>query len=286
MTSIQDPLVSAEVDLRDFGFMPLDVLRLRDSDLMALSTGEEFKAAVSLWCVAWHQIPAGSLPNDDRLLARFSGAGSAWKKVKEGALRGFVECSDGRLYHTTIAGKAQEAWGSKLAQRARTAAATAAREAKRRAQQSGTNGEREQQRDVVRDVKRDEQREQTTDVHQGTWIVKGQGQGDLLLLPSEDDPAPPQSAGPEPEPPPPFDGENAEALNGKAIVTLAAAWELPEEWGLDAERLGWKPAEVIRQSERFRQYWTQGRGQGTRRSVKGWRQTWSNWLEKAAKDAR
>jgi hypothetical protein len=286
MTSIQDPLVSAEVDLRDFGFMPLDVLRLRDSDLMALSTGEEFKAAVSLWCVAWHQIPAGSLPNDDRLLARFSGAGSAWKKVKEGALRGFVECSDGRLYHTTIAGKAQEAWGSKLAQRARTAAATAAREAKRRAQQSGTNGEREQQRDVVRDVKRDEQREQTTDVHQGTGIVKGQGQGDLLLLPSEDDPAPPQSAGPEPEPPPPFDGENAEALNGKAIVTLAAAWELPEEWGLDAERLGWKPAEVIRQSERFRQYWTQGRGQGTRRSVKGWRQTWSNWLEKAAKDAR
>ena len=75
-------------------------------------------------------------------------------------------------------------------------------------------------------------------------------------------------------------------LNGKAIVTLATAWELPEEWGLDAERLGWKPAEVIRQSERFRQYWTQGKGQGTRRSVKGWRQTWSNWLEKAAKDAR
>ena len=99
-------------------------------------------------------------------------------------------------------------------------------------------------------------------------------------------PAPPQSAGPEPEPPPPFDGENAEVLNRNAIVTLATAWELPEEWGLDAERLGWKPAEVIRQSERFRQYWTQGRGQGTRRSVKGWRQTWSNWLEKAAKDAR
>lgn len=63
------PLVAAEVDLRDFGFMPLDVLRLRDSDLMALSTGDEFKAAVALWCVAWHQVPAASLPNDDRLLA-------------------------------------------------------------------------------------------------------------------------------------------------------------------------------------------------------------------------
>ena len=71
MSEAPDPLVPAEVDLRDFGFMPLDVLRLRDSDLAALANGEEFKAAVLLWCAAWHQVPAASLPNDDRLLARF-----------------------------------------------------------------------------------------------------------------------------------------------------------------------------------------------------------------------
>jgi hypothetical protein len=89
-----------------------------------------------------------------------------------------------------------------------------------------------------------------------------------------------------PSPPPAFDGKNAEALNGKAVVPLAAGWELPEQWGLDAEALGFKPSEVIREAEKLRQWATEGKGKGTRRNVKGWRQTWSNWLEKAARDHR
>lgn len=89
-----------------------------------------------------------------------------------------------------------------------------------------------------------------------------------------------------PQPPPPFDGTNAEILHGKAVVPIAASFELPEDWGVDAEALGWKPAEVLREAEKFRQYWTAGKGQGKRRAVKGWRQTWSNWLAKAAQDAR
>ena len=89
-----------------------------------------------------------------------------------------------------------------------------------------------------------------------------------------------------PAPPPPFDGNNAEALNGKSIVLLSGGWELPTDWGEDAERLGWKPAEILLQAEKFRQYWTAGKGKGTRRAVKGWRQTWSNWLAKAAENRR
>lgn len=87
---------------------------------------------------------------------------------------------------------------------------------------------------------------------------------------------------PKPPPLPPFDGSNAEVLNGRAVVRLAEAWELPEQWGIDAEALGWRPADVLRQAELFRQYWTRGRGRDTRRSVKGWSQTWSNWLAKAS----
>ena len=95
--------------------------------------------------------------------------------------------------------------------------------------------------------------------------------------------------GPRPtvEAPPAFSGESdLQALNGKHIVPLATGWELPEPWGIDAEALGWKSGDVLREAEKFRQYWTAGRGAGTRRSVKGWRQTWSNWLEKAARDKR
>lgn len=115
-----DPLVSGEVDLRDFAFMPLDVLRLRDSDLSTMASGDEFKAAVLLWCAAWHQIPAASVPNDDRWLARHSGAGARWRKVKDEALRGFILCSDGRLYHSVVADKAKESWAKKQEQRTKT----------------------------------------------------------------------------------------------------------------------------------------------------------------------
>lgn len=172
---MKDPLVSSDVDLRDFAFMPLDVLRLRDSDLAALASGEEFKAAVMLWCVAWHQVPAGSLPNDDRLLARHSGAGSAWKRVKAEALRGFVECSDGRLYHATIAEKAIEAWEAKLKQRERTRAATEAREAKRREEQARRDAERNVNRDDSRNEQRNVERESDRHVHQGTGTGTGTG---------------------------------------------------------------------------------------------------------------
>lgn len=127
------PILSSEIDLRDFPYMPLDVVRLRDSDLSAISSAEGFRAAVLLWCASWHQRPAASLPNDDRSLALLAGFGrdlKAWREVREEALRGFVECSDSRLYHPVVAEKALEAWEARLRQRARTEAARAAKAAK------------------------------------------------------------------------------------------------------------------------------------------------------------
>lgn len=117
---LPDPPIPASVDLRDFPYMPLDVARLRDSDLAALETAEAFRAAVLLWAAAWHQVPAGSLPDDDRVLSKLAGFGrvvAEWRKVKSGALRGFVECSDGRLYHEVVAEKALDGWRSRLLHR-------------------------------------------------------------------------------------------------------------------------------------------------------------------------
>ncbi len=118
---LPDPLVPVVVDLRDFQFMPLDVVRLRDSDLAAVPDGEVFRAAVLSWCVSWHQAPAGSLPDDDDVLARLLGYGRdvrGWKKLRnKGALRGWVKCNDGRLYHAVVAEKARDAWAGKMKQR-------------------------------------------------------------------------------------------------------------------------------------------------------------------------
>lgn len=116
------PLTPPDCDLRDFAFMPLDVVRLRDSDLVAMESAEAFRAAVMLWCASWHQLPAASLPDDDRVLANLAGYGRVvkeWQKERDGALRGWVKCSDGRLYHPVVAEKAIEAWREKAEYRIR-----------------------------------------------------------------------------------------------------------------------------------------------------------------------
>lgn len=123
MTEQIEPLTAADCDLRDFAFMPLDVVRLRDSDLAATESAEAFRAAVMLWCASWHQLPAASLPDDDRVLANLAGYGRVvkeWQKEREGALRGWIKCSDGRLYHPVVAEKAAEAWRGKLERQWRT----------------------------------------------------------------------------------------------------------------------------------------------------------------------
>ena len=84
------PLTPSDCDLRDFGWMPLDVIRLRGSDLAVLATGDGFRAAVLLWCAAWHQVPTASLPKDDRLLANLAGYGrdmKGWAAVRDEAPR-------------------------------------------------------------------------------------------------------------------------------------------------------------------------------------------------------
>lgn len=67
-------------------------VRLRDSKIVDEVSGDEFRAAVLLWCAAWHQVPAASLPDDDAQLAKFAGYGRVvkeWLKHKAGALHGF-----------------------------------------------------------------------------------------------------------------------------------------------------------------------------------------------------
>lgn len=126
MTDFQQlpaPLTPPDCDLRDFAFMPLDVLRLRDSDLAVKADGESFRCAVLLWCASWHQVPAASLPDDDDVLAQLAGFGRVtkeWLRHRDGALRGWVKCADGRLYHPVVAEKAAEAWRAKMIQRWKT----------------------------------------------------------------------------------------------------------------------------------------------------------------------
>ena len=126
MTDLPAPLTPADCDLRDFPFLPLDIVRLFNSEFHARSDDPVWRAGLTLWLKSFHQVPAASVPDDDVALARLAELGrdvKTWKKLREGALYGWIKCSDGRWYHPVVVEKALEAWNGKKAQRARTAKA-------------------------------------------------------------------------------------------------------------------------------------------------------------------
>lgn len=115
-----DPLVPPEVDLRGLPWMPLDIVRLFDSDTYALCQADKehgglaFMCSVRLWAKSWHEQPAASLTANESILAEKSGAGALWERVREIVMRGWVTCSDGRLYHPVVAEAALRAWEERL----------------------------------------------------------------------------------------------------------------------------------------------------------------------------
>ena len=129
--------------------MPLDVARLRDSDLASDETPEACWAAVLLWAASWHQIPAASIPDNENWIAKHAGYAQRgkidkdWPNVRPGALRGWVMCSDGRLYHPVVSEKANDAWAGRIKYREKKEAErlrkAAEREAKRLAEEQKNN---------------------------------------------------------------------------------------------------------------------------------------------------
>lgn len=124
------PLTPPNCDLKDFGFIPIEVTRFLDSSFNATLNDTAWRAGVTLWLKSWHQVPAASLPDDDATLANLSGLGrdiKTWRKIKAEAMRGWKLCDDARLYHPVVAEKALEAWLEKLSQRLSSGAGNATR---------------------------------------------------------------------------------------------------------------------------------------------------------------
>jgi hypothetical protein len=172
-------------------------------------------------------VPAGSVPNDDRWLARHSGAGRNWRKVKTEALRGFTQHADGRLYHHVLVEKALTSWKRKCEQRLRTLKARTAATDKR-LQAATTNEDRPHVAAPVSSLRRDQSQALTAPVAgpvadsvtdsvtggpithvtatkgegEGEGQGQGQGQGQGDSIGSYGAGAPPP-AGPPPSAPPP-----------------------------------------------------------------------------------
>lgn len=114
------PFTPADCDLRDFSRMMLDIQRLRTSEFDAIADDTAWRAGLNLWMSAFHNVPAASLADGDASFCKAAGLGrdiETWKRVREDAMRGWRQCSDGRWYHATVAEVCLEAWVGKLGQR-------------------------------------------------------------------------------------------------------------------------------------------------------------------------
>lgn len=117
-----EPLVAADVDLRGMTYMPLFGDRLLKSTTWIEASPPARCIALQLWWHAFaHEVPAASLPDNERVLAGLAGLQlQVFRRWRAQAMRGWVKCSDGRLYHPVVAEVALEAWGARVSHRART----------------------------------------------------------------------------------------------------------------------------------------------------------------------
>lgn len=77
----------------------------------------------------------------------------------------------------------------------------------------------------------------------------------------------------------PADAKTKRPAKRKAITHLFELEAIPDDWRELCEQI--RPdLDPQRVFVEFRFYWTQGKGQGTRRSSKGWTSTWMNWVKR------
>jgi len=147
---LPEPPYAADTRAKGWRF-DLDAERIEASDTWALANDEQKRALLMLWYRAWQQIPCGSFPDDDGVIAARIGlplaAFQVWRTV---LMRGWIKHSDGRLYHPVIAERVLTFVKSRedMARRQREARERRAKEKERLAQLEGSHA---QSHDVTRD---------------------------------------------------------------------------------------------------------------------------------------
>lgn len=107
-----------DCDLSAYDWFPLKHKRLTRSAWWIRASDRAKALNIDLWCAAYQEVPAASLPDDDLYLSDLAGFGrrdiSAWLEVKAEVLACWILWTDGRWYHPTLAEVACEAWATRM----------------------------------------------------------------------------------------------------------------------------------------------------------------------------
>jgi hypothetical protein len=101
MPVVEDPPYPA-VEAKGWKF-EIDHDVIEQSDTWALTPQNLRPWLLMLWLQAWRQSPCGSLPNSDAVIAARIGMSlTEFIDNRDSLMRGWCECTDGRLYHQHI----------------------------------------------------------------------------------------------------------------------------------------------------------------------------------------
>lgn len=139
------PPVPPDCSLRCYYYIPLPVALIRDSPWWLTASAAAQAAQLHLMVAAWHQIPAASLPDDNRILAKLGRISSKVTRCLNEIKSEWIRCSDGRLYHSELAAIALESWEKRQSQVERTAAARRAKAAAKISVTSDVTGSNERE---------------------------------------------------------------------------------------------------------------------------------------------
>lgn len=87
----------------------LDYEQIEQSDTWDLAGPEGRPWLLMMWLTAWRQVPCGSMPADEEVIAAKLGMPTkTWAKHRKALMRGWSPADDGRLYHSTMTERVME----------------------------------------------------------------------------------------------------------------------------------------------------------------------------------
>lgn len=111
MSDLPDPPYPATVRAKGWRF-ELDYEQIEQSSTWALASAKAPEVRgwlLLMWMCAWKQVPCGSFPNDEAVIAAMIGMPSkTWTRLRDVLMRGWTASSDGRVYHDTIGARVAE----------------------------------------------------------------------------------------------------------------------------------------------------------------------------------
>jgi hypothetical protein len=124
---LPEPPYPGDVLARGWRF-EIDIARVKQSDtwMKARKTPDMRNHMLRIWMESWVQTPAGSLPNDDELIAAAIDMDERlFNAHRDTLMRGWYQATDGRLYHQVLTELVEKMRDGRKADRERKAAKAA-----------------------------------------------------------------------------------------------------------------------------------------------------------------